>query len=219
MSKKTKLGQQEGRENRQKRASKGGFVREPECQIHFMLATRHCPFFMSRDKLEEIKLLQKLRKKAGGTTADALADGAKDDLLAPRADSEERPLPTELMDTFSKAKVVVTDTEEDPHMSVCASERLVLPPGLPEQTWLTICWLSLAACRKKFIEQELAKRLGKSIDSHENEDPETRRKRLEAEMYQIPDEYKVRAQCLGAAGQHSQGTSAYIQTLHIGHNG
>jgi hypothetical protein len=47
------------------------------------------------------------------------------------------------------------------------------------------------SCRKKFIEQELAKRLGKSIDSHENEDPETRRKRLEAEMYQIPDEYKV----------------------------
>jgi hypothetical protein len=70
-----------------------------------------------RDKLEEIKLLQKLRKKSGGTTADALAAGAKDEILtAPRADSEERQLPTELMDTFSKAKVVVADTDEDPHM-------------------------------------------------------------------------------------------------------
>jgi hypothetical protein len=56
----------------------------------------------------------------------------------------------------------------------------------------------LTTCRQKFIEQELAKRLGKDLDSRENEDPETRRKRQEAEMYQIPDEYKV-----GCAGDHT----------------
>lgn len=69
-----------------------------------------------RDKLEELKLLQKLRKKTGGTTTDKLAQGPQDDFLQPeaqvRAGSEE---PQDVMGGFSKATAVVTH-EEDPNM-------------------------------------------------------------------------------------------------------
>ena len=73
-----------------------------------------------RDKLEQIKLLQRVRKRAAGTSADALArvhaagatDGVGDDDEEP-AVAVQRPL--ELMGTFSKEKTVAT-SEEDPHM-------------------------------------------------------------------------------------------------------
>ncbi len=42
------------------------------------------------------------------------------------------------------------------------------------------------------MEAELARRLGKRVDDQGAEDPEARRKRQEAEMFQIPEEFKVR---------------------------
>lgn len=57
-------------------------------------------------------------------------------------------------------------------------------------TDLTAC-RTCAPHRQQFIEQELAKRLGKQVGNEQLEDPETKRRRLEAELYKIPDEYKV----------------------------
>lgn len=71
----------------------------------------HC-----RDKLEELKLLHKMRKKTGGTNAHLLAAGAKDEFELP-SDEPEAPHGMQLMGTFSKATAVVT-TDEDPHMWV-----------------------------------------------------------------------------------------------------
>lgn len=76
-----------------------------------------------RDKLEELKLLQKLRKKTGGTAATHLAAGAQDDFLQPRqpvvsANHEDN----DIMGGFSKAKTVVT-SEEDPNMCVGGMQR------------------------------------------------------------------------------------------------
>jgi len=113
-----------------------------------------------KDKLEELKLLQKLRKKTGGTAASQLAAGVQDDFLQPKQPiASTSNADNDIMGGFSKAKTVVT-SEEDPNM-------------------------------QKFIEQELAKRLGKQVGSEEQEDPEAKRRRLEAEMYKIPEEYKT----------------------------
>jgi hypothetical protein len=62
--------------------------------------------------LEEIKLLQRVRRRTAGTSTAALgqAHGEGD------AEDDDDPTgPSELLDTFSKAKAVTT-TEEDPNM-------------------------------------------------------------------------------------------------------
>lgn len=71
----------------------------------------------SRDKLEQIKLLQRVRKRAAGTSADALARAHSAGAADEDGDDEDAPpqRPLELMGTFSKEKTVAT-SEEDPHM-------------------------------------------------------------------------------------------------------
>jgi hypothetical protein len=59
-----------------------------------------------------MKLLQKIRKRAGGTSAHSLAYATED---FPEDEAEPAERETELMGTFSKATAVVT-TEEDPNM-------------------------------------------------------------------------------------------------------
>lgn len=67
--------------------------------------------------MEEMRLLQKLRKKSkGGTSAQLLAMGAQEVLEAAREGSPQpQQQDTKLMDTFSKATVVAT-SDEDPNM-------------------------------------------------------------------------------------------------------
>eukprot|EP00199_Chlamydomonas_sp_CCMP681_P006707 CAMPEP_0119105460 /NCGR_PEP_ID=MMETSP1180-20130426/3407_1 /TAXON_ID=3052 ORGANISM="Chlamydomonas cf sp, Strain CCMP681" /NCGR_SAMPLE_ID=MMETSP1180 /ASSEMBLY_ACC=CAM_ASM_000741 /LENGTH=289 /DNA_ID=CAMNT_0007090505 /DNA_START=16 /DNA_END=885 /DNA_ORIENTATION=- len=119
-----------------------------------------------RERMEELRMLQKLRKRTFGTSSNALAagQGLKEDLgFSRRGDKEEAVQePTSALGgTFSKAKEIREGVDTD------------------EQ--------SMA----KFVEEELAKRLGKRVGDSEQEDPETKRKRQEADMYLIPDEYKT----------------------------
>lgn len=73
-------------------------------------------FLTNRNKLEEVRLLHKLRKKAGGTNAQTLMEGGRDELHEPQA---LQPLAeegrNELLGAFSKAQMRET-TDEDPHM-------------------------------------------------------------------------------------------------------
>lgn len=65
------------------------------------------------------------------------------------------------MDTYVKAKSIATQQGEDPHM-------------------------------QKYIEEQLAARLGKSAaqQQEDEQDPEVRRKKLEAELYAVPPDFQ-----------------------------
>mmetsp|Transcript_26398 Transcript_26398/g.71372 ORF Transcript_26398/g.71372 Transcript_26398/m.71372 type:complete len:279 (+) Transcript_26398:124-960(+) len=121
---------------------------------------------VQRCRMEEIRLLHKLRRKAGGTNAQVLMEGGRDELHQPPA----APLPkteddrNELLGTFSRAEMRET-TEEDPNM-------------------------------QSFIEAELAKRLGRNRGETGGPAPgpegaEAKRKRLESELYQVPAELQT----------------------------
>lgn len=114
-----------------------------------------------RDKLKDVQLLQKHRKRTGGLRAEALATGNGQRLGASEADE-----PTELMGAYVKAAPLegISTNEDDPHM-------------------------------KQYIDAEVVKRLGKSADaSNEDEGPEARRRKLELELYAVPEEYKSQMQ-------------------------
>ncbi len=62
-----------------------------------------------------MRLLQKLRKRAGGTDAHSLAMPEARDALGPDPHEHAAKQESHLMGGFSKAQAVVK-TEEDPHM-------------------------------------------------------------------------------------------------------
>lgn len=54
------------------------------------------------------------------------------------------------------------------------------------------CRAVLAACRKKYIEEEMARRRGKSVKAEaEEEDPQRARMREEEDLYHVPDSLKA----------------------------
>jgi hypothetical protein len=71
-----------------------------------------------KDKLEETRLIQRQRKKFGGTSADKLAVSGPvavvEEEVVPQVDGEERAM-AKLMNSYVKA-TTVRDTEEDPQM-------------------------------------------------------------------------------------------------------
>eukprot|EP00983_Pelagomonas_calceolata_P003485 113450-Pelagomonas_calceolata.AAC.2 len=145
----------------------GGEEQQDSAEVQsFHTRDAKCLMLHPRCRMEEIRLLHKLRRKAGGTNAQVLMEGGRDELHQPPA----APLPkteddrNELLGTFSRAEMRET-TEEDPNM-------------------------------QSFIEAELAKRLGRNRGETGGPAPgpegaEAKRKRLESELYQVPAELQV----------------------------
>ncbi|KAG2486345.1 hypothetical protein HYH03_014927 [Edaphochlamys debaryana] len=121
-----------------------------------------------RDMLEETRLRQQLRKRTAGTGASALAMGVAGPGIGPAmearggsAEPEATGLGGPVMDAYVKAKSIATVQDEDAHM-------------------------------QKYVEEQLALRLGKTAAQREEEeqDPEVKRRKLEAEMYAVPADFK-----------------------------
>ena len=55
--------------------------------------------------------------------------------------------------------------------------------------------------RKKFVEMELAKRLGKRAAGEEVDEGELRRRKIEQDLYAIPDHLQVEEEDGGAANR------------------
>ncbi len=70
-----------------------------------------------RARLEETKLLHKLRRRHGGTSSSALAQaGAEADLHEETVALARHDPERDVMEGFSKAKVLVQDNTEDKNM-------------------------------------------------------------------------------------------------------
>ncbi|GIL91331.1 hypothetical protein Vretimale_17741 [Volvox reticuliferus] len=138
-----------------------------------------------RDKMAETRLMQQLRRRAAGTGAASLAMGLAGPGIGPgggdaggggagRAGSAEPRSADDdtqgaasagagpVMDTYVKAKTIATQQNEDEHM-------------------------------QKYIEEQLALRLGKAAAAQvadEELDPEAKRRKIEAELYAVPADFK-----------------------------
>ncbi|EFJ45666.1 hypothetical protein VOLCADRAFT_105874 [Volvox carteri f. nagariensis] len=140
------------------------------------------PAAASRDKMTETRLMQQLRKRAAGASAGALAMGLAGPGIGPnsggggggvRAGSTEPQSAADegpsdaggtapVMDTYVKAKSIATQQDEDAHM-------------------------------QKYIEEQLAVRLGKTaaqVSEDEELDPEAKKRKIEAELYAVPADFK-----------------------------
>ncbi|GIL64002.1 hypothetical protein Vafri_17942 [Volvox africanus] len=139
-----------------------------------------------RDKMTETRLMQQLRRRAAGTGAASLAmglagpgigpgggdtgggGGGRAGSAEPRSAADDTQATAEVagtgpvMDTYVKAKTIATQQNEDEHM-------------------------------QKYIEEQLALRLGKAAAAQvadEELDPEAKRRKIEAELYAVPADFK-----------------------------
>jgi hypothetical protein len=110
-----------------------------------------------KDSLEDLKLLQKQRKRLSGVDAAALARASED---AGAGGQEHR---SELMEAYVKADSRNSLLDEEAHM-------------------------------KKYVERELAKRLGRSID--EGEQALSQAELEEQELYRMPEGLEARLQAV-----------------------
>lgn len=118
-----------------------------------------------KDNLEDVKLLQKQRRRMPGMGASALATGntkATRQVVEDTADEDDDG--NELLDSYVKAKAVVT-AEENPHMQRYVEEELARRLG--------------------------RKRPGEELDMA---DPLVRQRLEEEELYRVPEELKSRMQ-------------------------
>ena len=112
---------------------------------------------LKRDNLEDIKLVQKLRKRSAGIDAGALALKAASHAEAAAEDDVDED--NELMDSYVKAQGNQSAfLDEEKHM-------------------------------EQFIEQELARRLGKSVD--DGSQKLSKQELEEQELYKVPEAFKA----------------------------
>lgn len=107
---------------------------------------------VEKSALEDLRLLQKLRKRTAGIHSSALAASRAGD-----ADLDEQD--NELMEAYVKAQGGQAVLTEEQHM-------------------------------ERYVEQEVAKRLGKQVDDLQR--APSKQERDELALYEVPDELKVR---------------------------
>lgn len=116
---------------------------------------------IQNDLLQDLKLLQKQRKRVPGVDANKLVPAAA-------ASDDEEAADNELMDA-QYVKAVETNKSQI----------------MDESTHM-----------EQFVERELAKRLGKSME--DGQQNLTKHEKQELELYQMPEGFEVRAHALGA---------------------
>lgn len=124
-----------------------------------------------RDKLSEIRLLQKMRKRGTGMDAESLAAPTSTSQPLHAADVNEPPESIAMLrDSYVKATAVLSkEADEDEHM-------------------------------KKFVEIELSKRLGKKNTGPELDENEKRRRKIDEDLYSIPEAFQPKAPVESAEG-------------------
>ena len=160
-----------------------------------------------KERLELTKMIQKQRKKLGGTCADKLLIGPAADAIEPvliqKEDAESASM-ARLMNSYVKA-TSTRESDEDPQMCVawvsriwhCMGDKLIIVSGSTSAVSAHVCH-SLTRVphaivnRKQFVEMELAKRLGKRNNEEQLDEGEQRRRKIDEDLYSIPEHLQVR---------------------------